>query len=435
MSTAKELEPRTTKPRPATKNLATKGLIHQIFASKAPEKTVRQIPSQSLYLAAKQQSIQASADLIAIISHEQCRAMLDFDLWQGDELFEDNFWSWLELPDQYDSDLDILMKVVRSIDLKIFALMISRHIDSKTHEEATDEAPGPNYYTPDQGHTWIGVLVEDEHKRFLLARLLAYIFENDVELFYQLLAIPGVATTTVLEEEAYQEKAKRLEAEGIPSLDTACEAHQALSSAEVKQILESQPNAASSNSDDVGALSQVTIHTPEPLASLLALLPNPQEFELELSSVMNSAIVFFRVDYFELEQVVELIESVKGTINIGLERACSIDPTLSLPDIYHALGVQKLYRYGLQALSKLRQLALKCSTQEKEQEDDTQLLHILEGLERKMPVMPQFLTDEGTINLHDTKELPGGYRAIQNISAIKSLCVLLENLENKEGNF
>ena len=208
-------------------------LYKSIFDADAPEQIVRQLPEQSLYMVVKSTGLQSSSDIIMMASMEQCRLLTDFDLWIGDTLNEDALWEWLALTDEIES-LELLQKFIKIADLKLIAILIERHVEVKIFEEPTEQPPAEGFHTPDKGFTWIGIKTEDATKHFLLARLLALIFESSAELFYQLISIMTVATTSILEEESYQERQKRLAAEGIPEPEVAAAVHAPYSLTEAK---------------------------------------------------------------------------------------------------------------------------------------------------------------------------------------------------------
>jgi hypothetical protein len=179
----------------------------------------------------KSTGLQSSSDIIMMASMEQCRLLTDFDLWTGDTLHEEALWEWLALTDETES-LELLQRFIKIVDLKLLAVLIEKYVEVKVFEEPTDQPPGAGFHTPDKGHTWIGIATEDADKHFLLARLLALIFESSAELFYQLISIVSVATTSMLEEESYQERQKRLAAEGVPEPEVDAAVHAPYSLAE-----------------------------------------------------------------------------------------------------------------------------------------------------------------------------------------------------------
>src|SRR4051812_29931238 len=142
-------------------------LAKAIFKADVPEEYIRQIPAQSLYMAMKENGLESSAEIIEIATLEQCRLLLDFDVWEKDQFSEAQFWEWLALTDATNS-LVIVQKLLKFVDLKLVALLIARYVDVKVLEEPTDEPPGPGSYTPDQGFTWIFINAEDSTQHFLL---------------------------------------------------------------------------------------------------------------------------------------------------------------------------------------------------------------------------------------------------------------------------
>ena len=427
MNTAENNSQNGNTPTVAKPQKQGRGLIKEIFQADLPEKYIRSVPAQSLYLAVKQQGLSSSVDVISIATYPQCRTMMDFDLWKGDRFHEDNFWEWLELPDQEEADLSILLKVIRSIDLKLVALILGRYVDSQVFEEATDQPPAPHYYTPDKGSTWIGIQVEEEQKCFLLGRLLAFVFENDTELFYQLLAVPNTTTLTVLEDEALTDKSKRLSSEGIPDEEYATEIHTPLTEMAAREALASEEafsaqTKQTTSSTEIEATFRSAISSPEPLQSLSFTEAGVQAFESELSAIMNAALVFFRVDVFEYESVSSCIDSAKGILNIGLERASALAPELPSNTCYSQLQTKGMYQLGLGKIFELRKLALKCqSSLTSEQETDPRFLRLLDGLTQPIPVMPEFMDEDGGFLVDAEGVLAGGFKAVEHLKTVNAL--------------
>lgn len=396
-------------------------LIKRIYDQEHPEQFVRQLPAQSLYLALKQAGIESASDLVRMSSREQCQLMLDFDLWKGDRFFEDNLWDWLALPDQEENNLDILHILLRSVDLKLIALLIAKYVQIEVFEEPTDLPPGVNFYTPDKGYTWIQIVLEDSHKHFLLGRLLAFLFDNDARVFYQLISIPGVSTNTILEEESFQDRNRRLESEGFPQLEEAAEVNSPLALSALKQEFE-KPLMLSQRSTEsaVSERRAPAFLAPSPLSELLSEIHAGAEIESQLSYLMNAALVHFQVEHFEVEQVKSLIESVKGAVNIGLELVLQEGKVEHTIQAYERLGLIQLYRLGLKQLFELRKMAHRVTIDSIEEMVSK---HLLEGLQLPMPLIPIFLKDDGTV-LASEQQLSSERKAISHLQT----CTFLRDL-------
>lgn len=400
-------------------------LYRAIFEADAPEQMVRQLPVQSLFMVVKQTGLSSCSDLIAMASLEQCRLLTDLDLWHGDTLNEEALWEWLALTDEGDS-LELLQKVVKCIDLKLVAILIGKYVETQVFEEPTDQPPGPGFHTPDKGHTWIGITTENPDHHFLLARLLALIFETNAELFYQLLQTPTVATQAMLEDESFQERAKRLAAEGVPEPEIAAELH--------------APYAMTDATHDLGARTKhkviEDIRAVEPLlyearatkffAELLRRVADHEIVEMEFTYLVNAAIVRFSIDFSDLEQVLLVCEKIKGAINIALEKLTKGGEREVL-EVYKALGLQKLYRLGLTEVLSLRALARKISLEVAEgfKDSDKPLFSIVACAREAFPCMPMCIADDGSV-LESAGSLATGVRPIETLSGCTSVRTALE---------
>jgi hypothetical protein len=341
--------------------LNSRSLAKAIFNADVPEKFIQTIPAQSLYLTVKYNGLASSADLLEIATLKQCRLLIDFDCWQNGNFNEDNFWEWLAITDAT-SSLIILEKLVRFIDLKLIAMLIAKYVRCVVQEEPTDHPPGASFYTPDKGYTWLNLEIEDSTRQFLLGRLLALIFETDPELFYQLIAIPNVTTCSMLEEDSFQDRQRRLSEEGIPDDQLAFELNSPLTIFEAEKLLGSSlvceiPRAQYAIQPLI--YDQILL---EPLSSLFQEAQLVSDLESELTMLINAAIVYWKINFEKSDDLNILTQQVKGTINIGLQ-ALEQSNHNPLIDTYKSLGLAKIYRVGLSQLANLKKLALQIRSQ------------------------------------------------------------------------
>lgn len=399
-------------------------LIKQIYDSENPVAFTRGIPAQRLFVAIKEQGLESSIEVLEMASREQLQLMLDFDLWSYDSFEESQIWSWLELTDSTE-DLSILQKVLHSLDPKLIALLISRHLEVLVMEEATEQPPADGFHTPDKGATWMRSTIEDEHQDFLFKRLLAMIFETSAELFYQLINIPSVSTQTVIEEESYQEKNKRLLAEGLPDDDWAAELNAPLPiSAAIQKIQHREIVGAVGDLHSVPAFSH-SHSIPEPLKGFLQEVGQSEETQQEITLICNSALIHFRIPTWEQERVSTTLEQVRGALNIGLSLLKSI-AEISSRDLHESLGMRGLYQVGLSRLYTIRHRARRISD-EQCQEEPT-LMSLLEGLQQRIPMLPTFIDDSGLSHEVDGK-LESGFRPIETVRDLELAEHLVSRLE------
>jgi len=381
--------------------LSTKRLARLIFKAEVPEEFIRALPPQSVYMVLKQNGLASSAELVETATIEQCRTLLDFDLWDKDDFNEKNFWEWLSLSDQ-DNSLRPLQKFLKFVDFKLIGLMISRHVESITFDDPSDNPPGPGFFTPDNGYTWLSINIEDGTKQFLMGKLLALIFETDADIFYRLMAVPGVATPASLQEEAFSDKVKRLSAEGVPDMEYAFELNSPMNeSSAIAAIKAGKPKE---KVIDIVPVEPMIYDSSivQPLSSLIAQVPSRDEFESELTLIMNAAVVKWGIKFYEYHDVVALSERVKGCINIGLESALELTET-NILDAFKCLSLQGLYRLGLSKLFALRGEAEEIKKRSADSMPEKKA-EVLAAATMPFPEIPRFLKFQQTFYTEEPSE-------------------------------
>ncbi|MCB0331882.1 MAG: hypothetical protein KDD55_00215 [Bdellovibrionales bacterium] len=403
-------------------------LFKAILSSNHPKELVRTLPAETLYLEIRKRGLTDCAEFVELASDEQCRLMADFDLWNGDTFSEDRFWEWLELPDATE-DLKPLQKLLRFVDLKLVSLLISRYIAVETFEEPTDSPPSPDFYSPDKGRTWIQIQLENEHYQFLLGRLLAYIFESDAKVFYQLLSIPSVSTDSILEESSYEDKRKRLCAEGIPDDETAERMNSPLPESLVRSMLD-KSNVESLALDApiveplIFSQSRITL---EPFGTLLRELSESERerFQQQLTRVMNGSLLYWKIPFSDTDAVKRIASATRGALNIALEKIAEISDCSPLK-AYQALSVEGLYRFGLSLLFPVRTLARKIG--EEREIADSIALTVLEAAQKDLPHAPAFL-EELKAASEMPEKLSGEMTAIETLEDLRWIEVYLKKLD------
>ncbi len=376
--------------------LSAEALARALWSADVPEEFIKTVPAQSLYLAIKSRGISCCADVISIATIEQCRAMLDFDCWEADRFSEERLLEWLALGDfseqGSDDGLQIIQKLLKSIDLRLIGVLVSRHIQVATFDEPTEEPPSPGFYTPDQGHTWILIQTENADQHFHLGRLLALLFETSPEIFYQILASPQVATETMLEEEAFVDRQKRMASLGIPEADVVAETHCPVSLPSILRELEGK--ARSIATYDVESISPLIYDSeiPTPLSSLIPQVSDRESLERELTFLLNGAMVRWSVTLHDVKAVAHMTRKVRGAMNIGLE-AISLSGHPDILEVYDTIGLTRLYQLGLHHLFTLRSLSLKISSKhmEKLAHEDPARHVIVAGCQAPFPEAPMQL--------------------------------------------
>ncbi len=373
------------------KDMSAKLLARALFKAELTDEEVRSLPAQNLFTAIKLLDHENAIEVLNVARIEQCRLVIDFDCWSKDELSEDNLWEWIKIGSS-ENELKFLQKFLKFCDLKLVTLLIGKYVEHVVFTEPTEKPPEGGFFTPDQGYTWIRIKLEEEDKHFAFSRLLALIFETSAELFYQLIQMPSVSTKTVLMEESYQEKTKRLLAEGIPDPEWAYEINSKINFEHLKTDLNKDIEALKTK--DYYSLKSLIYQSmfQNRLYNLITEAKFREEIEMELGLLMNAGIVHFGIDFHETNSVFELTEKVKGAIEIGFE--VLEKEKYDYKNAYIKLGLQKVYRLGLTEILKLKAQFKK---NKDKQEDPQVLLELESALSIPFPYFPSKLF-EGSAN-------------------------------------
>jgi hypothetical protein len=389
-------------------------LIRQIFATDSPEEVVKALPAQAIYLAILQSGLEATSEILPLLPPEHFTILLDFSIWRGDTVDEAQFFDWLTLGNDEEDGILLLKRILQCIDLKILGFLVARYVRVVVAEEATDTPPevqdddGVNFYTPDNGFTWIKVIIENQERHFLFSRFLALLYQSSPNLFYKILALPSAATESMLEEEAYTDKVRRLSGEGVPTPEQAEELHSVTlrrEALELSKLLQSKKDfIPPENKNDLTFVKPVlpllynNSLTPN-LRLLRQELNNRQEledFESSYTVLANHALVFFHTNFIDLKVIEDSLEVVKGIFEIGLELAHHGKPITgeSLYEVYSTLSLRVIYQIGWDALVKVRERALKLKRLEKEKNLEPSNQILLDALTRKAPLVPKWFEGE-----------------------------------------
>ena len=338
------------------------------------EQAVRNLPPVTFYLSVLGSGINDSAELIEAATSEQYRFLLDVFLWDRDRFNEDEVWRWLEELDD-PKDLQPISRFLREVDRDVLTLLVARNIEVIFCEEPSEAPPGDGFFTPDHGFTWVNISSDDPTVFRLCGRLLALLFQTNAEMFYQLLNEATARTAMELEEESFAEKTRRLLDFGLPDLESCVELHSPRAFA-LEQSL--KPVLAASPVPDA-------IQSLEPLQSVVL----NSDVQQELSWIASAALLHFRADFSDADSVSELLSSVNGAINIGLQRTCGNDSAAAMK-LVEKHGLKTFYRAGLYELNQLKRSVEERQPSEAKLNEDRELRILVHALTLGIPRYPIF---------------------------------------------
>ncbi|HMO02381.1 MAG TPA: DUF6178 family protein [Oligoflexia bacterium] len=326
--------------------LNSDNLYRTIRSADIPEEFAKQLPAQSIYQIILKRGIASAVELIDLCDQSQLQTILDFDLWKRDRIDEDRFFEWLEIGDAEDG-LKILQMVFANVDLKIIGFLVNRYVDVIYLEERSETPPNLNFYSPDGGYTWVKVKLDDTRKHFLFSRFLAIAFETSTEIFFQILALRLTQTESMLEESAFEERGRRLSAEGVPDYEWAKQLTSKLSLNEAKKMLASHSKIADPSALRAVAPFAYDSDLPMPLAEIFRGENNNDELLGELALLVNALFVVRGADYRKLEEIEAITSYAKERLNQGLKKLIQ-ESGLDALTIYKAIGLIPIFRVALE---------------------------------------------------------------------------------------
>lgn len=429
--------------------LRTRSLLRAIFDSENPEAVAASLPAQSLYLAVRHSGLSTAAELLEIVPHRTIKIMLDLDLWKKDRFDEESLLEWLAVTDAT-QDLELLRNILRCTDLKLISLIIGKYVTVHTNDEPTEMPPGAEYYTPDKGYTWLHVTAPSSESHFLITRLMALLFDENPDIFYQLLAVAQNATPSIIEEEAYQDRNRRLSEDGFPSYENAEDLHQPLSPGRFEEILRTEsasPSLARGSWNLVEPIGAFLWDKPlqDRLAALFNALEDPSDLGVALTFITNSAITFFGSDIASPEAVENIIEQTHGLLAIGLGVAEETTQR-SAPELYGTVGLSPIYQLGIFRVVSLRKRALDITSNQLASlyENDRRSFVFVSGLRERVPVLPTWFNDlppqgtppHGTTDIlspghdseDDTSKIATSFRPCSSLIEVKQAENMLDSI-------
>jgi hypothetical protein len=232
----------------------------------------------------------------------------------------------------------------------------------------------------------------------------------------------------MLEEESFQERTKRLAAEGVPEPEIAMTVNAPYSYHEaLADLHERKTHKIIEDIRPVEPLLYEARST-KLFAELLRRATDHEVVEMEFTYLVNAAVVRFGVDFADQEQVLNLCERIKGAINLGLEKLLK-DSDRLIGDLYQSLGLEKIYRLGLTELLSLRALARKIPLEQAELIKDSEQVRfsIIACARENLPCMPVCVEDSGKV-IENGGVLESGNRPIESMQAVSFLRRSLEEL-------
>jgi hypothetical protein len=280
---------------------------------------IRKLPPAQLFFSVKELDERQIAGLLPHITEAQWTTILDLDLWTRDEMSPTRFIFW----QQYilSSEDAVARKLLRAADLEAWAFSLKKNtqvFERGENDEFSNEALALGQYETPDGR-FIIALPRNAEKARLYQQLLQRLYQLDAKIAIQLIDACRFQTSIELEEEAYQNRRRRIEDLGFQDYFEAIEIYSGRERNEVLLTKRDRPA-------EIGSLPARLPHKQEGgpmlLFRALATLRSEDDTQLlieELFHVCNKLLSADRISPDEPAHVKDGILKTLSCLNLGLE--------------------------------------------------------------------------------------------------------------------
>ena len=393
-----------------------------LLAGPDPERAVRALPGDELYYVIHELGLRDAGDILELARPEQVQAVLDFALWERDQLVPERLGEWLEAI--ADVPYETIGAWVAGLDVELFALLVRKtsRIYDLSQEEAPDEAEGTLYPTPD------GLFVLDVRgvasdqapdgeesgpmttSARAVIRIIDGLYRADQNYARRLLVGMRGELDSELEELAYRWRQGRMADLGFSDYYEALEVYRELDPASV-HLGESEPGKTRVRPNDERDGTDGAARAPAALVERLARAGSPfaraaqalggaddvAELHFGLVALTNRVLAADRVTPGDDAAVSETLERLLATLDLAVEFLARGDEAREVLAL-RTVSLVRLFRLGVSLVGKVKRLALTlrrrgpfAATGRQLVEPDEALA--LEAVTRHRPVLAGILDD------------------------------------------
>ena len=312
---------------------------------------------EEVFFTIKHVGLADSLDLLSLVSGKQVRGFIDLDCWRKDTFVRKPFMEWVAAFIQ--AGPEETMKAISGIDDTVTALFLKDLLH--VYEVERDDPPTGTQliFTPDNRFaveplesagepTTIGMLILDA------------LFKYNPLLGTQVLTKVRYTSRMELEETAYENKNRRLEAHGFVDYYDALSIY-ATPPARAREVVadREEPTEEIPGEENPGSLPAVfadSLLGGRFLMKAFEQITDPIEsdrFAQELTALGNRILSANLVNLGELEGVRPALEEMKDFLTIGLEHLTGTRPELA-PQVLRKSYIQTIFKFGFDQVARLR---------------------------------------------------------------------------------
>jgi len=294
--------------------------LRNLLGSAETRSSIRRLPAVQFFFSLKELSDEEIGQLLPHLTEEQWAGILDLDLWTKDEVHIGQFLKWTQFILRAEDA--VARKILRATDPVLWQLAFKRDLSlfARTEEDEFEAGSEQSTFVTPDG-MYMVELPEDPEKSRLYHQLIIRMYQLDQEYALQLFGQASVATSIELEEDAYQERRRRVEDMGFQDYFDAMEIYAERS---VNDRL-SEKRWVSEQKENISVLPvRLTGEEGGPLLLFQALAALSREAEIqevveELFFVCNKLLSADQISPGDPANIKEGIRKAISGINLGLE--------------------------------------------------------------------------------------------------------------------
>lgn len=325
-----------------------------------PEQLARLLSSEEFFLVSREMDHEERAEIIRYATLPQLFFVTDLECWTKDRISTEGFMNWLETLHKTSDRRYYEWLLMMDYETVIAGFHRVIQVLKPEWEYAVDEVLGDRPYFTLDGLYYVTV---GEENLETVRRAMELLFENHKGRYVALLEGLLSEVDDVIEEEAYQQRSRRLSDLGFPQQESAYQIYRPLSEAEfwkwpkksnalkpgefVKRIL---PNYLVLWEKDRIFFDEALSLTAQEFSSVM---PGLQE---ELAHLSNKVIACEGIDFSSEEKIRYGLERTRHVLSIGLEILSGQD----LEKAAHLLAehwLETIFRFSAGLHLKLRERA------------------------------------------------------------------------------
>lgn len=334
--------------------MSSRSDLEEFLENSSSADLVRKATYQDLFLAIKTVGLGDSQELLILATPEQRCGFIDLDCWRKDSFHRASFLEWLAAYLQCGPEE--IISTARAADPQILALFLKENVDVHVLEVDEPHPALPLILTPDQR---FGIEITGEGTGATITRLLLdAIFRFDPSLGYELIDQIRWDQRISLEEEAYQNKRRRLEEIGFVDYYEALSIYQEIGEVVTSPVknIETEHKDAKRVSSTLPALFVASLAPGQYLWRALHFIQDQREVEVvsqQLAALANRILSVHSVTPGDLEKIRPALEEMRDTLNLGFEHLTHGQTSLA-PGTMKQNNMQAIFRVGFNVIADLR---------------------------------------------------------------------------------